>query len=192
MRPLEISCGVKRIERDQIVEICLENKKNKGIKTFAFILYNYRDEELIKRLEEKNFVASLDTILGDYVTAFYINENPEFLMLKNEYSHKLKKDLESLEKDIFNSSEEGSKIIFFNETLENTVTFPIKNSTDLKKEIEWAVDIVKDDKILDENKIEEIEKNYKNKFKRIYGENSALLETLKLVGTGILKLLTKF
>lgn len=54
-------------------EICLEHQNSSKALAFGFILYDFKDAQIAKALNDPIYWRSLDAITGDYLTVFSIN-----------------------------------------------------------------------------------------------------------------------
>lgn len=56
-------------------DICEKSKSENIRKTFAFILYNFNDENLKQILKNDGVFTKLDRLTGSYLDVFYLNSN---------------------------------------------------------------------------------------------------------------------
>ena len=56
-------------------DICEKSKSENIRKTFAFILYNFNDENLKQILKDDGVFTKLDRLTGSYLDVFYLNSN---------------------------------------------------------------------------------------------------------------------
>jgi hypothetical protein len=54
-------------------QICIEHKKSRRAKAFAFIFYDFRDDGLRTILKDQGVFASLDRLSGDALSIFYLH-----------------------------------------------------------------------------------------------------------------------
>ncbi|MDT8301177.1 MAG: hypothetical protein RQ760_06795 [Sedimentisphaerales bacterium] len=58
---------------DRFDKICQEHIKNNGAKAFAFIFYNFTDEDLRRILKDQGTFAKLDRLSGTNLSLFYLH-----------------------------------------------------------------------------------------------------------------------
>jgi len=58
---------------DRFTELCQEHVRNGRAKAFAFIFYDFNDEELRKILKDNGVFAQLDRLSGSNLTVFYLH-----------------------------------------------------------------------------------------------------------------------
>jgi hypothetical protein len=59
---------------DSIVEICNEHRLTNRALAFAFILYNYKNPQIYKILDDEDYWRALNGTSGRYLTVFYISQ----------------------------------------------------------------------------------------------------------------------
>ena len=59
---------------DNIVEICNEHRLTNRALAFAFILYNSKNPQIYKILQDEDYWRALDQTSGRYLTVFYISQ----------------------------------------------------------------------------------------------------------------------
>ncbi|MCZ8023683.1 MAG: hypothetical protein O9294_18135 [Cytophagales bacterium] len=63
---------------DNIVSICNEHKRTNRALAFAFLLYNCKNPQINKILEDRHYFQSLHETSGKYLTIFYISQRETY------------------------------------------------------------------------------------------------------------------
>jgi hypothetical protein len=86
MRPIELEGGpfLSLDEfRDFFIKTCEEHRKQNRAKAFAFIVYDFTNENAQKILRDGEYSRALHKLSGKWLTIFYVNtKDPEFSKLR--------------------------------------------------------------------------------------------------------------
>jgi len=58
-----------------IIELCEKHRNESRALAFAFLLYDFRNSQIIKVLEDRDYWNALNTISGKYLSIYYIHSN---------------------------------------------------------------------------------------------------------------------
>jgi hypothetical protein len=108
--------------RQKMLEFCAKHHRQKRALVFAFFIYDFRDAQIIKVLQDPEYWAALDHISGNAITVFACN-SPTPVNPNEPWALELRSKFESILTDILgvNARFKSPSILFFQVNSEEVV-----------------------------------------------------------------------
>lgn len=149
--------NIYNLKDEDILKKCIEIKKEKtGKKIFAFLVYNFINYELIKRLRDADYVAFLNELTAKNIDIFYFNPTTN-LALEVVYDKDSLNNIEYRGENFNKRWKKSSFIVFFSKDLLNRVDIQISTHEELENIIKQSIEIIEKN-LSPQDTLEEIKK----------------------------------